>query len=326
MTITAVESDNSSIALENKPKLRRYLLVVLAISACMYLAALFVVRLPSFERWGGSFYGPVLDYGFESAGVDADVVIFGDSSALYDISPVQMSNALGVKVINLPNTLGSLPVTEDMALRQYLSTNKKPRLIIFYFTVWSLDYDRDSPSSLIYEGEEMLARHGSMRQIVSFARKDPTAPLLFPFRFYSASPKAAVLSMIRRQDRVSAVRASFGHLEPDFKRSPLPRSCVVPETLIRRDNVESAEALLTRYKSRGVPVLFYIAPVPDCADMGPVVGRSYAALDARPPQRMEAPEFWDDGFYAHVIPAAVPRVTDGLVEATRAALGDRAPR
>ena len=170
---------------EPRRVLRRYLLWLAAVPLFVYFFGFALVRMPGFERWGGSLYGPSLDFGFAASGVDADVVIFGDSSALYDLRPLEMSAALGIKAINIPNTLGSLPVTDDMALRHYLNTNKPPRLIVFYFSAWNLDYSRHEDLHLIYEGEEMLARHGSVSQIFRFARRRPDGPLLFPLEMYA---------------------------------------------------------------------------------------------------------------------------------------------
>src|SRR5271168_5144205 len=183
MELTSTLSETQATqSIGTQTRLARYLLVFFAVPLTLYLLPLIALRIPGFERWGGSTYGPALDFGFRSPGQDADVVIFGDSSALYGIDPVQMSAALGVKVINLPNTAGSLPVTGDLALRRYLSTNKKPQLLVFYFAPWGLNYTHEE-SSAIFEGEEMLIRNGTWSEIFAFAKNHRTQSLVFPFQF-----------------------------------------------------------------------------------------------------------------------------------------------
>src|ERR1700753_1737258 len=120
---------------------RHYLVWLAALPLLVYLIGFVLVRIPSYERWGGSSWGPILDYAFQAKGENADVVIFGDSSALFAVNPMQMSKQLGLKVINLPNTIGGLPVVGDMALGRYLAGSRPPKLIVFYFTAWDLDYE-----------------------------------------------------------------------------------------------------------------------------------------------------------------------------------------
>lgn len=305
---------------EPRRVLRRYLLWLAAVPLFVYFFGFALVRMPGFERWGGSLYGPSLDFGFAASGVDADVVIFGDSSALYDLRPLEMSAALGIKAINIPNTLGSLPVTDDMALRHYLNTNKPPRLIVFYFSAWNLDYSRHEDLHLIYEGEEMLARHGSVSQIFRFARRHPDGPLLFPLEMYAVTPKAGFMAAVRRQDRVAAIAASMGHLDAASRGQHLDSSCVISSKFIDRVDTESVQTLASRYRSAQTAVLVFIAPVPGCSNASLVTSRSYAAISAAPPKEMQASSFWDDTFYTHLDPNAVSQATVDLVEAVRLAL------
>ena len=95
--------------------------------------------MPGYERWSGSTWAPTLDYAFQTAGQNADVVIYGDSTALYGVDPLQMEKDLGLKVINLPNTMGSLPVVDDLSLKQYLAQNRPPKMIVFYMS--SLEFE-----------------------------------------------------------------------------------------------------------------------------------------------------------------------------------------
>jgi hypothetical protein len=147
--MAAASSTSVLDSADSPEQLRRYVFWLLAFTATIWLLPFIFVRLPGFLRWSGSNYGSMLEYSFASSNANADVVIFGDSSALFGIDPLQMSAKLGLKTINLPNTMSSLPVTDDMALRQYLAHSAPPRLIVFYFAPWNLNFSNiDDPDKL----------------------------------------------------------------------------------------------------------------------------------------------------------------------------------
>ena len=161
-----------------------------------YLAYLFIVpvlavilpfvaeRAEPLQGISASRFGRVLDYSYKSSRLDGDVVIFGDSSAMYGIDTVRLSGELGLRVINLPGTMGSLPVTGDLPLRKYLAFNRSPQLIVFYFTPWNLNA-LQSENQYSYEGDEQILRHGTVRDLWHLARTRPQDLIEFPMRFYS---------------------------------------------------------------------------------------------------------------------------------------------
>lgn len=53
----------------------RYLALLIIPPLLGYLFGFFLVRMPGYERWGGSQFGPVLDYAFQTANQNADVLI-----------------------------------------------------------------------------------------------------------------------------------------------------------------------------------------------------------------------------------------------------------
>ena len=302
------------------PPFRRYLRAAAALFLALYLAPAFLLRIPSFEQWGGSSFGPALDYGFQLPHTDADIVIFGDSSAAVGLDPLQMSSALGLKVINLPNTGASLHVVGDLNLKRYLANNKPPRLIVFYFTPWNLDYTHEPAGGRIYEGEEMLIRHGNPRQIANFAFTHPTDTLQFPFRFYSANPPNAVRTALRGEHASLAVAAAMGHADPLSRRPPLTSPCVFPSDLTRTKPSSTAETLLQNYTTTSTETLFYIAPMPACSNVATFTNRSYAQVHTVPPHVLPVLSFKLDFAYTHLLPEAVPAATAALTEAIRARL------
>ncbi len=289
----------------------------------LYLLPFALVRIPSFERWGGSAFGPALDYAYNLPHQDADIVIFGDSSAAVGIDPRQLSAALGLKAINLPNTGASLHVVGDASLRRYLALNKPPRLIVLYFAAWNLDYAHEPAGPRIYEGEEILARRGSLREIAGFVRKNPLESLRFPLRFYLTNLPNALRQVVRREDPVGEVAATQGYSDPLFRRPPLPAPCEIPAELLRQVPLTTAQTLIETYRSPRTQVLFVVAPMPACSNAGVLTSRSYQLLNAGPVQVLPISSFKMDFAYVHLRPPAVPANTAYLATSIRAALQSR---
>jgi hypothetical protein len=296
-----------------------YLLLLAAPALLLYLLPFALLRLPSFERWGGTMYGPALDFGFHAVNENADVVLFGDSSVLYNVNPRLVSEETGLKIINLPNTVGGLPVTDDLVLSRYLKSNRAPRLIVLYFSPWNLDYhSRHLTQS--FEGEEMLFRNGSLDQIIAFVRRRPSEALLFPVRMFSAAPKASLMAQLRHEDRDADIRATMGHIDAQSFRPHLTAPCTLPPVLLASSGFESVQRLAQRYANAGTRVLIFVAPIPSCINAGEVLGRPFAALPGAPPRTIDPSLFLDDGFYTHLDPAAVPAVSRTLADAIQAFL------
>jgi hypothetical protein len=319
-TETAVAVTDQHESSPTQTTLSHYLTGLLATALLLYLLPFALLRIPSFESWGGTIYGTALDFGFNAVGRNADVVIFGESSALYGIDPSRMSQELGLKVLNLPNTTTSLKVLDDLTLRRYLKGDRPPRLIVFYFAPWELDYRADSTDQF-FEGEEMLFRHGSLSEVLKFARKKPKDTLLFPFQFLLVAPKVSVMAALRHQNRAAMIEATMGHMEAQSFRGRVPELCTLLAKDVAASRFNSVRDLAARYRTPETRTLVFIAPIPACQNAGAIVNRSYAGLGSAPPREMSPHLFLDDEYFIHLVPEAVPEATHTLADAARAALG-----
>ncbi len=282
----------------------RYLWGVLLIPALLYPFAFLLVCLPSYEHWATSQWGPMLEYPYNSK-ADADVVVFGDSSAFFGIDPRIVNAELGVKTVVLPDTVGSIPVTGDKPLRAYLAHNRQPRLIVFYFSAWNLDFNHTAYGRL-FEGEEMMFRHMSGREIAAFGLHHPLELLEFPLRLYSTFGPKMATGKLHHVDREESTEAALGHAEYREPFFPLDASCKIPENYIANTGSESVRALVRRYTTPGTRVAVYLAPIPSCINSADVSTRSFASLGAAQPKLMPAESFAGDPYYAHVRPESVP--------------------
>ena len=294
-----------------------YLTAVCGLTLVLWLLPIALLRLPAWERWDQTHFTPLLDSSYTASGIDADIVVFGDSSALYGFDPQAMAATLGLRVLNLPGSIGSLQINRDRGLQTYLAHNKPPTLIVFYLAPWDLDYGHISPSSELYEAEEILLRHGSVLEILRFAAAHPRDALLLPLRFYHVHHPSAVLRGMRHPTP-PFLAATMGHL--DFNQPAIPPNCTLPaQFLSDAVTTTSVRTLLTRYNTPHTRAIVYIAPVPACANAASL-RHPYPEISAAPPVVLPPTAFADDGHYAHLQATAVPIATQAFTDALAAVL------
>ena len=300
-------------------RMLRYLLTVAGVMGLLYLAPFFLAKSSVYDRVNPSFYAKPLNYAFETAGQNADVVIFGDSTALLGINPKQMSAGLGVKVLNLVNTQPSLVVNDDMSLRHYLRGNHAPKLLVFYFAPWDFDYGHnDFNSRPTYEGEELLLRHGTLQEISSFVDKHPHEVVLFPLKFYGTAWQFT-MHRVAKPNQEAQLTATLGHIDntdPSILKAP----CLFPQYLVDNVRFSWVHDLGARYRSPETKILFYVAPVPACENVSAVVERPYDQLPASRPRQVPPEFFMNDVRFIHPRATAVPELTNNLIEAVRPVL------
>jgi hypothetical protein len=301
-----------------------YLLILLLIPFIYYFAVFPFVIFPQygFERFGGSKWGPALNYSFHADHVNADVVIFGDSSAFLGIDPKVVSERLGMKTVVLPDTVGSLPVTHDQPLQNYLKQNTPPRLLVLYFSRWNLDYERYADSHLFLEGEENLLQNGSKAQIETFAEKYPTEFLVFPWHFGATLGLRQIKLGWNHPHRADEIAQSLGHVDFSDPYGPITGRCHIPDFLLERQTQNSVQALIDKYQTPQTKLVVYLAPVPGCENASRAQG-STGVLQTYPPKVLPASSFAADGFYAHVMPQEVPTASRLLADAIAVDLAKR---
>ena len=290
---------------------RRYLFVFFIVPLLAFIFPFIADRFNLFPRFVESDWSRVLNYSYHTEKQDADIVLFGDSSALYDVDVVRLSEELHLKVINLPSTLGTLPVTRDEPLRRYLRYNRRPRLIVLHFAPWGLDA-ANHPNRFMFDGEEILLRNGSLREVLEFAWKKPVEVGQFPFRFYAALK--SVRELVARHPPAPA-EVVFGHL-PFQGKKKLDGNCVIPDALLRERKFDFTRDL-TQYASSQAETMVYLAPIPGCGHSGELASLEYPTLGASPPRILQASGFADDGLYVHAMPALISTSTDELADAIR---------
>ena len=294
----------------------RYLLSTSMFLLVVYCLPFYVVRRADFDEMSNTPYSLPLNSAFRMAGQNADVVVFGDSTALHGIDPSQMSRELGMKAINLPNTGATLRVMDDLSLRRYLKSNRPPQLIVLYFAPWDMDYMRTELPIGTYEGREVLAHQGTGAEIFAYAWSHPSESLEFPFQFYLAN--SSWRAVVERPYRYAGaeVARTRGHLSNPAS-TPLGTQCEFWPALTHDLRFDSVKALGAKYGTAGTKILYFVAPIPGCRNAPAVEGQPYNSLPAASPRELPLSMFSGSVMYLHPTPEAVPAVTEQLVDAVR---------
>ena len=302
----------------------RYLLWAAVLPAILWVAAFPLVCSRSYEDWGETEWGPVLEFPYQAGTPDADVVVWGDSSAFIGLDPRVVNRELGIRSVVLPSTVGSLPVIGDDPLRSYLAHHRQPRLIVLYFSAWNLDFSHAAPGRR-FEGEEMMLRHASVGESLRYGLRHPLEWIAFPIRLYSTFGSKMLLEMLHGRSRARDTAASLGHAPFNEPYGILQDLCRIPDAYLKERGSESVEELQRRYSTPGTEVMVYLAPIPDCSNSGVLQHRSFAALGAEPPAALPPTDFAADTYYAHIWPGQVPVASAVFAKALRARLGRMDP-
>ena len=301
-----------------------FLWIVLVAFAVLYALPWCLIRVPSTERWAGSIYGPVMDFGYDTAGQNADVLLVGDSSLIMGVDPSKVSRRLRLKVISLPNTIGSLRIDGEIVLQRYLKANRPPRLIVMYLNPWNLDYTHQYDGLSFYEGEEMMLRHGTAGEVAKFFMKYPAATLEFPFRFYMANPQNAWDTFRNHRQPGQTAYATGGHYNALYMFTPIVGSCTLPESKVKVVPMDSAKEFLAEYNRGGTRAAVYLAPLPGCKNSEQLTARSFAEIGSPSPRVLKPGDFLADPFYAHIQPDGVQDSTNLLTDFLTSALSTQA--
>ncbi len=296
----------------------RFLCLTLLFVVLGFVAAFPLVRSSLYPKWRDRQWGPMLDFAFRPGGEDADIVIFGDSSAFIGIDPRILNAQLGLKTILLPNTIGSLPITGEIPLDRYLQHHARPRLLVLYFSPWNLDYTR-AKEVFLFEGEEMIFRNGTWEECAAFAVRHPFETMVFPFRLYNTYAAGIFRTLRHPSSPAPTLAGASGHMDDTDPFPKLQASCKIPEAFLKQRGVSSIEALAAKY-SGTVPVMLYLAPVPGCHGATAVTHWSFP-LHAAAPEVLAPGEVVGDRWFAHVKPAFVPVSSHLLAQAIGQRLG-----
>jgi hypothetical protein len=269
--------------------------IVLAFCVAGYAAVMAIGSSSAYCRHSIAFLDAVPCYQSEATGQSAPVLLAGDSSLLYGVSPRLVAEAGGGDTYNLGTVGPGFGFGPEIMIDRYLAHNAKPLAIILYFSPWNrISRTRISDPRWAQFGIFLL-QHGSLGEIARFLRALPSAIVELP--------PIIVGSLGLAQGPVPAVAAQMaadrGHLDygawmpralgPDCHGSGRPAAM-----LRDIDNRAALAALRRRYESQGIAVFVHVAPVATCDDAIGAVRAAYRGAVDNEPQALPDPLFADD--------------------------------
>ena len=283
------------------------------------VAVLFLVPLVVDTYWfaNNAYFNwvPVRDYPYEVTGANADVVIFGDSSALAGVDPLLMQQQLGVSVVNLSPIVRSLFMMRDKPLAAYLKHNKPPKLIVIYLAVWQTEMPREEAST---DGLIVMMRHDNAADALGWALRHPVGMLNADIYLGNL-----ILGNLRQPVTMAGHNAAWnkhGFLPYPGVLPHLTASCVIgPQHHLARDFGAWPQLMVKRYQSAQTDVVLYLAPAPDCKGLGEYY-RVADNIQPRPINQWQVLDpnlFLDDIADAHPEERFVPVTTQLLIDSLR---------
>jgi hypothetical protein len=297
-------------------QLSRYLLVLVLPTLAFMLIAIPWTRYA--RTAPGKWMMPAMDFRYSLRNVDADVVIFGDSTGLVALDPSVMQPELHLSVVNL-SSLGSIfNVQLDDMLEHYLRYNKAPRLIIVSLSPWNLRQEPVTPEDS-FEGIVMLVRHGTWPEIFHFMAAHPNVTLHFEFQVLQS-----LFTSFRHRDpslhQELVEHRGFAPIDPPALEHP----CKLPKPYTDPATPEGlAFHFYKKYSSPQTRVLVYMAPVPDCEGSEQFLRPPPNAAWLVPSAIVPAAEMCEDGMHMEASASASnSHIADEEIEKYLAASGN----
>lgn len=113
-----------------------YLTPILAVPVLLLVFALLILPTNWFLAKAGASFPYLLNTGSGATmnGDGCEVVIYGDSTAMFALNPLVIEQRTGLKTCNIADIEGETIVNDTMILDQFLARNARPRFIVFQYT------------------------------------------------------------------------------------------------------------------------------------------------------------------------------------------------
>lgn len=297
---------------ESRPRVRsyrRFLLLLLAVPAALMLATIPLARTPSFLWWTNDSLCLSLDYRYSLKHVDADVVIFGDSTSILDFDPKIMESDLHMSVVDVGDINAGLAVHGAYALESYLKNNKPPRLLVICMSPWNTTIRADNEPT--YEAIMMLVRHHSWGQIFSFATTHPIVTARFQLLVLKRLISPGTWMQPKRFDLKTILQEHKGHF-PSPSTEKLPADCVLSSDKLQQPEGVFTKALVEKYETASTQAFVYLSPIPACSGAEAFQHYSYEGIAVNKPELISPGLVVSDSAYAHFVSGEVEQATHDL--------------
>lgn len=249
----------------------------------------------------------IWDYAFQLHGQTADVVIFGDSTPLFDIDPAHVSKLTGLSVINLPSSYSGMRNLGELPLDTYLSNNARPKALVLMLAPWS---GAGVPTPIKYEVYLTLLKRTSLFDFLKMMFRTPSGFQDIERQIMLDFTKALVEPR-QHPTPLEEVAATRGHVTFN-RRSSMKAGGLCEVAAGDPHDHGFIDHFTTKYRGLGYRVIVFIAPVPDCSEQFPKYRDALKGRADNVPHTLPVEWFADDGILVHGLAPAVPVVSGEL--------------
>ncbi len=253
----------------------RYCLILVLLPLFAIPAGIALGRSDFFLHHGASLWVRSNDAVFSLHDRTCDVLVFGDSTAMTGIDPVQVAEHTGFRTCNIAVTNAVLAVTGNLTLDHFLAHNPKPGVLLVQLSPDDFQAENQSWHQTIYaEGMLEQLRHGSPAQSRRLLLQHPVEATAFAgyavgyTAFYGIKRIWFHTTHLLPQEDSVQLRAGSTFFTPP---SPARSSCL-PSTSIPPTSTPAqlsySRSLVAGYRqgyaSRAGVILVNVAPIPAC--------------------------------------------------------------
>jgi hypothetical protein len=276
-------------------------LVIAAVTAALQLVAVFAVASTHyFVSHSSDAYDVFADVKITIRGIDADVLLVGDSAVGSGVDPAVIKRDTGLSAYNLGVTITAFAHDPDFLIDHYLAENKQPRIIAFYLSPTTHIGD---PQVQAYETGGMMLRHGGPERIASYFLLSPGRLLEYAHQVLTIALSSDWSDVkYRRIVRSLTENAGFIPIEDTAEEAATYGHIkdyaifCAQETRHRPPDEAAIAHFRQKYTRPGTTVMILVAPLADCDRSADYYAAEFDGLadTVMPPLPHELfiPDFW----------------------------------
>ena len=306
-----MEPTNKEMNVVVRPSPDLYLKCFAALLIPILLGPVWLMRTHVYALLSADFMNPKIDYAYILKSQKYDVVIYGDSSAMFGINPEIVSKRTGFSVLNLSQTIGVVKVERERPLDSYLAANGKPKLLVLALNPENVSVDQDGAEKRAIDGWYAVVRQNSFKYAVGKFWQHPR----MLFVLWSNTVQEEFSSGFGKghfRKYWEELKARDGYY--DYPRNRPLGSCAEipahdPDRLRQHSYVNYFRK---KYTDAGYEVAVFLTPVADCDPNLPMIKETLGSLAVNSPFTLPRSFVADDDQKNHPLPSGTVLVSNAF--------------
>ncbi len=306
----SASSEDVPLLPANSRRLTLYLLPLILSPILLFVAAYFIVPSNWLALRAGNTYAANLGYGATLYGVDCQVVVSGDSSAMVGVDPGVIRRRTGLKTCNIAEFEGMTILNGTMVVDRYLAQNARPRFLVFLYA--PEDFDPQSQRREVGMYEAVTWRVGQPQHRLS----NLLAVIRHPDEFFAWAEQGMRLAVERVPSKAAPPETRQFRAERQGQlpiHAPPLTECPSGRRPHSDPDRKWVSGLRSKYGGQGITVLVDSTPMPPCdPDLAYFQQRLPGVID-NPVETLPVEMFTTDG-RLHANAAGAARISSMIAD------------